>query len=199
MASLAEDSKVQATDSHTYIANFPLAWCIGTGITAQLSSNPTNPTNPHPVPHGGFVSACFQQVASLHFKTTLSKQNLPHALSMHLSYLRRTEVGPATFKVVDAKLGARTSTIHVTLVQGNREEVVAYITHTNMATEEGVTYPTCWALSPRAPAVSLKALAEGNDDNFAESMLQPFLEFRKAGRECSLMLPYQGTSSSFCY
>ena len=79
------------------------------------------------MPHGGFVTSCFQQVATLHFKTTLARQDQPHTMSMHLSFLRRTEVGPAVFKVLDVKLGARTSIVHITLSQQDREEVVAYV------------------------------------------------------------------------
>lgn len=174
MHSLAKDTQVQATSSHTYTANFPAHWCIGN------------------VPHGGFVTSCFQQVADLHFKTTLSKQNQPHNMTMHLSFLRRTEVGPATFKVVDSKLGLRTSIIHITLIQQNREEVVAYITNTNLSEESGPSFPTSFTLTPPSPKVDLHLLEAGKDANWAESEMQPFTEFRKAVSNVRFFFPRQG-------
>jgi acyl-coenzyme A thioesterase PaaI-like protein len=65
-----------------------------------------------------------QKVVKLHFETTLNKQKQPHTLALHLDFLRRTDTGPATFKVQDVKLGRQTSVVHVALSQGEREEVV---------------------------------------------------------------------------
>lgn len=65
-----------------------------------------------------------QNVVKLHFDTTLKKQNQPHTLALHLDFLRRTDIGNATFTVKDVKLGRQTSIVHVTLSQGEREEVV---------------------------------------------------------------------------
>ena len=138
------------------------------------------------------MTSCFQQVASSHFATTLSKQNSPHTMTMHVSFLRRTEVGPAIFTVKDTKLGLRTSTIHITLTQQNREEVVAYITNTNFSTETGVSFPTNFELSPPAPKVVIKRLEQDEDTNWAESHLQPFLEFRKAVQHVRFYFPRLG-------
>ena len=82
-------------------------------------------------------------------------------MTLHLEFPRRTETGPATFEVREVKLGRATSTVHVTLSQaGGREEVLAYVTHADLRAEDGVTFPTGWALSPRPrPAVLLAPMA----------------------------------------
>lgn len=71
------------------------------------------------------------------------KRDQPHALALHLEFLRRTSKGPATLIVQEKKLGAQTSVVHVSLVQdGNREEVVGYVTHTNLHKLKGLTLNT---------------------------------------------------------
>ncbi|OTA22056.1 hypothetical protein BTJ68_14965 [Hortaea werneckii EXF-2000] len=127
---LADATAVQQVDSHTYSANFQDGWTIGT------------------VPHGGYVTATFQQVVRKHFETTLRKQQQPHTITLHLDFLRRTQLGPATFKVVDKKLGRQTSILHVTLTQEDREEVVGYITNSNIEKEDGASFPTGWNITP---------------------------------------------------
>lgn len=139
------------------------------------------------------MTSTFQQVASLHFRTTLSKQNQPHTMATHLSFLRRTETGLATFTVKDAKLGRATSTIHVTLSQSGREEVVAYITNTNLSTESGASFPTKWTLEPPPPkTTSIANLKAGKDPLWAEPTAQPFLEFRKAVQQVRFFFPRAG-------
>lgn len=175
MPTLAEATQVISTGSHTYTAQFSDEYCIGS------------------VPHGGYVTSCFQKVVSAHFATTLSKQNQPHTLTMHMEFLRRTEIGLATFTVKDAKLGRTTSTIHVTLSQGDREEVVAYITNSNLNKESGVSFETAWALEPPAPKADLKALARGGGDaTWLEQKSMPFAAFRKASQHIKFYFPRNG-------
>jgi acyl-coenzyme A thioesterase PaaI-like protein len=59
-----------------------------------------------------------------HFATSLAKQNQPHTIALHVEFLRRTEAGPATFKVEDVKLGRQTSIVHVNMEQNGRKEVM---------------------------------------------------------------------------
>lgn len=175
MPTLAEATLVKPIGSHTYTAQFLDDYCIGS------------------VPHGGYVTSCFQKVASAHFATTLSKQNQPHTMTMHLEFLRRTEVGLATFTVKDAKLGRSTSTIHITLTQGDREEVVAYITNSNLDKESGVSFETGWAMEPPPPKVDLKALANGGGDSvWLEQKSMPFAAFRKASQHIKFYFPRKG-------
>lgn len=163
--------------SHIYHGNFDSTWTIGS------------------VPHGGYVTSCIQQVASLHFATTQKKQNQPHTITLHLEFLRRTEVGPATFTVKDVKLGRATSTIHITLsqeIEGHiREEVVGYITQSNLHTESGPTYSTGWNLQP-TPAPANTANFPDKDPNWRELQVRPFASFRKAMKQVRFMLPSSG-------
>lgn len=70
------------------------------------------------------LSTSLQKAVKKHFETTLSKQDQPHTLALHLDFLRRTQTGPAKFTIKDVKLGRQTSVVHITLSQDGREEVV---------------------------------------------------------------------------
>lgn len=157
------------------------------------------------VPHGGFVTACFLKVASLHFKSTLASQNQPHTITLHVNFLRRTQAGPALFTVRDTKLGRQASVIHVTLSQPKlrnakppfnsadmREEVVSYITNSNIAAETGFTLDTGYKLSPPTPPVNLSQLRQDNDENWVRQSVGPFLSFRKAKQKVQFHFPRRG-------
>lgn len=149
-------------------------------------------TDTEAVPHGGYVTACFMQVAKTHFASTLSKQNQPHTITVHLEFVRRTQVGPATFKVRDIKLGRQTSTIHIALVQNGREEVLGYFIHANMPLEAGPSFDTEWALEPPPAPARSAALAAGTDVNWAERSAMPFASFRKASQNVRFCFPRHG-------
>jgi len=144
------------------------------------------------VPHGGYVTATFQQVVKKHFGTTLRKQKQPHTITLHLDFLRRTQIGLATFKVKDVKLGRQTSIVHVTLSQDGREEVVGYVTNSNIMTEEGVSYPTTWSLDPPPLPADVSKFDSGTDANWAERKRWPFAHFRKATQQVRSMFPRNG-------
>ncbi|KAK5110844.1 hypothetical protein LTR62_005555 [Meristemomyces frigidus] len=168
---------VRQVDAHTYEGEFRNGWTIGT------------------VPHGGYVSACVQQVIRLHFDTTLRKQNQPHTMALHLDFLRRTELGPTLFKVKDVKIGRQTSVVHVTLSQGDREEVVGYITNTNLDTEAGYSVPTDWVMHPEAPPVDISKLDSDTDKVWGERKLWPFSDFRVATQRIRAWFPRKGQHS----
>lgn len=129
-------------------------------------------------------------VASMHFRTTLAKQNQPHTISLHLEFLRRAEVGPANFSVRDIKLGQQTSTIQITLNQRGREESVCYITNSNFDTERGITLSTEWELHPPAPKVDLSKLQKDEDENWMA--FRSLSKFRFASNHVQFYLPQQG-------
>jgi hypothetical protein len=106
--------------------------------------------------------------------------------------LRRTQEGPARFIVKDAKLGRQTSVIHVTLSQNGRDEVVGYITNSNMDTENGVTFSTDWKLNPAPASVDLALLREDKDGNWARQKSMPFASFRKATQKTQFHFPRGG-------
>lgn len=132
------------------------------------------------------------QVAELHFATTLAKQNQKHTITLHLEFVRRTEVGPATFTVRDVKLGKLTSTIHITLTQNGREEVIGYFTHSNLAQASGPSFETEWRLEPSPAPVNIAALTAGTDDQWQERKVMPFNVFRKAVNNYRFAFPKAG-------
>ncbi|KAI2472632.1 thioesterase-like superfamily-domain-containing protein [Annulohypoxylon bovei var. microspora] len=173
----AEATAVGIVDSHTYAANFNTEWCVGS------------------VPHGGVVTSVFLRVAATHFRTTLAAQDQPHTVSLHLEFLRRTQEGPATLVVRDVKLGRQTSTIHVVLSQDGREEVVGYLTHSNIETEAGLSLKTLWSLNPSpppSPADFAVLLAGGKDLSWVEHTDKPFPKFRKISHRVRTFLPRGG-------
>ncbi|KAI8957294.1 thioesterase-like superfamily-domain-containing protein [Daldinia sp. FL1419] len=172
-----EATAVKALDSHTYSANFASEWCVGS------------------VPHGGVVTSVFLRVAATHFRTTLAAQNQPHTISQHVEFLRRTQEGPATLMVRDIKLGRQTSTIHITLSQEGREEVVGYLTHSNIFTESGLSLETLWSLHPPPPPPPIDfaaLLAGGEDVNWEVQTNVPFAKFRKVSNRIHTLLPRNG-------
>lgn len=141
------------------------------------------------------MTACFLQVASTHFESTLASQKQPHTIALHLDFLRRTQSGPALFTVEDTKLGRQTSILHITLSQDGREEVVGYLTNSNLSTENGVSFPTSWKLKPEPLAVDLARLREGKDENWARQAEMPFAGFRKATQKTEFYFPRNGQRS----
>jgi hypothetical protein len=132
------------------------------------------------------------RVAEAHFRSTLSRQNQPHTITLHLDFLRRTQAGPALFTVVDKKLGQQTSVIHVTLSQDEREEVVGYITNSNMHTEEGVSFSTEFSLRPPPLPVDLVLLAQDRDPAWKAQGAMAFAGWRKATEKTQFYFPRDG-------
>ncbi|KAK0126352.1 hypothetical protein ONS95_007958 [Cadophora gregata] len=175
--SFAAATAVKALSSNLYEAFFPDDWAIGS------------------VPHGGYVTSVFLQVASAHFNTTLSAQKQPHTIALHLDFLRRTQEGRALFTVKNTKLGRQTSVIHITLSQDGREEVAGSLTQSDISSESGVSFDTGFSLTPAPLSVDLIKLKEDNDDNWKKSGPMPFAEFRKATRKTQFYLPRNGQAT----
>ncbi|PGH27827.1 hypothetical protein AJ80_00377 [Polytolypa hystricis UAMH7299] len=198
-----EAISVTPITSHTYAANLQQAWCIGT------------------VPNGGYITSLFQNAARTHLRSTHPTQHNgnPHPITLHLTFLRRTEAGPARFTVQDTKLGARTSTLHIALSQGNdadnqREEVSGYITVSNLADEKGPSMTTGFSLLPPAtpgssfpnanlttsstfPAVDLSKLALTSRDGAWTSYTIPFQSMRRATQHVEFYTPTAPRQSGF--
>ena len=91
------------------------------------------------------------------------------------------------------KLGRQTSTIHISLVQGSdREEVVGYITNSDISSESGLTLPTSWSLMPAPHPVDLVRLARNRDQYWKWQEKMPFAEFRKASNNVQFYIPRSG-------
>lgn len=141
------------------------------------------------------MTATLLRVAAAHFGTTLAKQKQPHTIILHAEFLRRTNAGPATFAVKDLKLGRQTSTIHITLTQDGREEVVAYLTNSNIATESGLSLETNWTPDPPLPARPrdlAKLAADGEDENWVVLKDLPHPKLRKAVNRVRMHVPRGG-------
>lgn len=174
------------------------------------------------VPHGGFTTAVLYRLSTTHFAHThpslYASSSGPGAsptpIAMQLTFLRRTSAGPALLRVEDTKLGARTSTIHVTLSQpdsgsrggGNYSssvKVAGYITLSAANAESGPSVPMDWYLHPPPPpgsrpdgSVDLAALgATGRDGAWARAS-PAFLEFRRAAVHVEVFGPDPQSSSS---
>ncbi|KAI9851125.1 MAG: hypothetical protein M1838_004460 [Thelocarpon superellum] len=172
--SFAVATTVTPTSSHAYAAHFPAEWCIGA------------------VPHGGYVTSVFQQVASTHFATALAAQQQPHTISLHLEFLRRTVVGPADFEVRDAKAGRQTSNVQITLRQGGREVVTGFLIQSNMRLDFGLSLPTDYALHPAPIAADISKLRRDADPEWARMPDVPFSKFRKATQRVHFFTPRHG-------
>ncbi|EEP82916.1 conserved hypothetical protein [Uncinocarpus reesii 1704] len=183
--SFDEAIAVKPLSSHTYAATLRLEWCIGT------------------VPHGGYITSAFLNVACTHMRLNHPTRHNGCAdpMTMHLTFLRRTEAGPATFRVEDTKLGARTSTLHITLSQtdkngGLREEVAAYITMSNFDTEEGPSMVTGFELTPKpepgsggSAPVDLAKLARDGKDGAWSQFAVAFTSMRTASKQLEIYTP----------
>ena len=178
MATFAEATAIKAIDSQTYSAHLHDSWAIGS------------------VPHGGIVTSTVLAAVKLHFENTLSSYNQPHTITLNLEFLRRTSTGPASISIQNVKLGRRTSTVHVVLMQSPSQSdgsatpttcLVGYLTQSNLFTEEGVSLPTQWALSPPPDA-----LPRGEDPHWVMQKENPYPKFRKAVNQVRGYLPREG-------
>lgn len=91
----------------------------------------------------------------------------------------------------DLKLGRRTSTIQVALFQdSNTEEVVGYLTNTDLGSESGLSLNTSWSMYPPGPPpVDLTKLPGDSDTNWRLVTRLPFADFRKATKNVDIFLP----------
>jgi hypothetical protein len=109
--------------------------------------------------------------------------------------------------VQDTKIGRKTSVIHVSLSQPTdhaaqppymasdaREEVVGYITNSNIATESGISLLTGFSLwpPPPPPPADFARLRDGVDENWARLPPNPFAKFRKASTKVITYVPRKG-------
>jgi hypothetical protein len=126
------------------------------------------------------VTGLILEVVKTHFATSLAKQNQPHTIALHVEFLRRTQAGIATFKVDDIKLGRQTSIVHVSMEQDGRQEIIAYVTNSNIDNEEGFSFDTEYKLNPPVLPVDLAKLEQDADPNWKREGTMPFAKFRKA-------------------
>ena len=143
------------------------------------------------------MASCIMVATQLHFSTTLKHLHQPHTITQHLTFVRRTSVGPYRIYVKETKLGQRTSTIHITLVQGaDRECIVGYITQSDISSEAGITLPTKWSLFPPPAPANIALLAADRDANWQLRTYNPHSKFRKATSRVQCTFPRFGQAET---
>lgn len=163
------------------------------------------------VPSGGYTASCMLAAANLH----LSERGQTDTLAAHFEYPSRAAPGVAIIKIEDIKLGGQISTLHVTLWQGgiipqtpwvrpgeSRRVVLAYTTHTHLASLSGVTLPTGFESSkagelPGLPDFELlNTSSHGTDGTWRLAKLPAVARtIARSLAQWSLYLPCQGPLS----
>lgn len=153
--------------------------------------------------------AVLYRTAIAHFKHTHPTRHNgdPMPIAMQMSFLRRSAVGPALLIIEDAKLGARTSTIHITLAQTDPRDskertarVVGYITVSDTVSDVGPSTSSDWTLYPPPPSAQppeVRLAADGSSFELVEKKNSaawkvigaPFSEFRRAGNHSVVFGP----------
>ncbi|KAJ5180460.1 hypothetical protein N7492_003670 [Penicillium capsulatum] len=189
-ASFEEAIHVIPQGGNRYSAHLRPEWCIGA------------------VPHGGYTSSVLYRCVLTHFAHAHPKQyDTPASpISMQLAFLRRTGTGLATLEIEDVKLGARTSTIHIKLLQPSEKQndkmevkVAGYITVSPPSAEVGISAPTGYKTYPAPPPgshadsqVDLSRLAQTGRDGAWVKLDSPYPEFRRAAAQLELYGPGDG-------
>ncbi|KAF2710316.1 hypothetical protein K504DRAFT_466735 [Pleomassaria siparia CBS 279.74] len=76
--------------------------------------------------------------------------------------------------------------------QAGREEVLAYVTNSNVDTEDGPSFDTGYTLSPPRPPVDLANLADDKDEHWEFRAKMPHSKFRKATMRVKWHFPRKG-------
>lgn len=230
-ASFVDAIRITPEGNNKYSAHLHRDWCIGTGtdylppvlhlhllwyisLYQREKKKRFHDTDQHvisqpsPVPHGGYTAALLYNLALTHFAHAHPKQYDAPAtpISLQLSFLRRTAAGPAILHVQDVKIGLRTSTIHVQLLQPSEKapdqlavNVAGYITVSPPSAEVGISAPTGWTPYPVPPPgslpngqVDLAALARTGHDGAWTKLDPPYADFRRAASQLELYGPGKG-------
>ena len=111
--------------SHLYEVAMALDFCFGNSEHQLLVNE--HSTEYRVAAHGGFLVSIIAHAAQQHFETSLKEYNQSHPFNIHVIFLRTVPAGKAEPEVKDSELGSGVSTIHITLNQGGKERVAAYV------------------------------------------------------------------------
>ncbi|KAI0152993.1 thioesterase family protein [Xylariaceae sp. FL1272] len=165
---LRDAMALEKLDSHTYRVNLDENYCSNS------------------VPNGGYAASCMLAAANAH----LASRGQPDTLTAHFEYPARISPGPAMITIEDIKIGhSLLCTLHLTMWQHglqpqkpwiapqvSQRVILAYSTHTNLRTMEGLSVSTAFeAAHADAPSHSLPDFemlkATGVDVAWAETLL----------------------------
>jgi hypothetical protein len=101
-------------------------------------------------------------------------------------------MGAALVTIKDVKLGRQASVVHVALTQGDREEVVGYVTQTDVSKESGPSFDTNFQLRPPIKSADFEKLAKNEDPNWTLIKKQHVDDFRPAVKRLEMYIPAAG-------
>lgn len=93
------------------------------------------------VPHGGYLTGLLMHASGAYMAEHHPNLNQPDAISVHLEFVGKSAIGPATVHVKPVKLGRQLSVLSVSLHQ-QRVNITGFITHSNLAQEDGSSLST---------------------------------------------------------
>ncbi|EEH36812.1 hypothetical protein PAAG_07230 [Paracoccidioides lutzii Pb01] len=181
--------KITPVSSHTYSANLAREWAVGNAA------------------NGGYITAILYRLAITHFQNAhpTHHSSQPRPINMQLSFLRRSLVGPAFLTVRDVKLGARISTIQVTMSQadssfptGSRgrkiDKVTGFVTISDPVSEAGVSAPCSWTVYPPPPDSKAPQFSPGHNGQLVpgspwKKTILCYPEFRRASSNSEFWEP----------
>ncbi|KAK6438805.1 hypothetical protein LTR95_004987 [Oleoguttula sp. CCFEE 5521] len=116
--------------------------------------------------HGGNLNALIWRAISLHFQTTLVKQQQPDTVALHFEYLRPGLAGDATIKIEDVRLGKASSTVQAVLSQGGKEKVRAFAMNVDRSKSNGITITTGYTRQPLEPPIDFDKVLVHQDPHW---------------------------------
>lgn len=78
-------------------------------------------------------------------------------------FLRAATAGQVQVTIQHVKLGNKISTVHEVLSQDGENLVAGHASNTNMDSEQGLSLPTNFTLTPAVPAADLSRLLDDTD------------------------------------
>ncbi|KAK6434567.1 hypothetical protein LTR95_009253 [Oleoguttula sp. CCFEE 5521] len=116
--------------------------------------------------HGGNLNALIWRAISLHFQTTLVKQQQPDTVALHFEYLRPGVAGDAMIKIEDVRLGKASSAVQATLSQGGKEKVRAFTVNVNRSKSNGISITSGYTRQPLEPPLDFDKLPLHQDPHW---------------------------------
>lgn len=104
-----------------------------------------------PALEGGCLAAALHHAAVTHMATdeALVAQKQPDILSMHMEFLRFSELCESVITVTPLRTGSAACTLQLQLSQKDKIRIIALATTTNFDVSLGPSAPTDWSLLPR--------------------------------------------------
>nr|OQO25261.1 hypothetical protein B0A51_07042 [Rachicladosporium sp. CCFEE 5018] len=116
--------------------------------------------------HGGILNGLIWRAISLHYQTTLIKQQQPDTVALHFEYLRPGVAGDASIAIEDVRLGKASSAVQVILSQGGKEKVRAFAMNVDRTKSNGISITTGYTRQPLEPPIDFDKLIIHQDPHW---------------------------------